>query len=208
MPNSSGPEVIFNETPLAGAFVVDIEPRVDERGSFARTWCAREFARHGLTDRLVQASVSRNAKAGTIRGMHLQLPPSGEAKLIRCVRGSIHDVIVDLRPQSATFMQYFSIHLSAESQRALYIPPLMAHGFQTLEERTEVFYQMSDFYAPELSFGFRWNDPAFAIDWPRRNDLTILPRDADYPDFDLSSFRATLVQSSAVASPKSMAGGS
>lgn len=200
--------MIFTETPLAGAFVVDVEPWVDERGSFARTWCASDFARHGLTDRCVQSSLSRNTRAGTVRGMHVQLPPSREAKLIRCVRGTIHDVIVDLRPESGSFLQHFAIRLTAQSQQALYIPPMMAHGFQTLEEHTEVFYQMSDFYAPELSFGFRWNDPMFAIAWPLQDDLTILPRDAGYPDFNPSLLRALLAERGGAPHVSPAAGGS
>ena len=156
----------FRETPLSGAFVVDIEPHLDERGFFARTWCSQEFAAQGLEHALVQVSISRNARRGTVRGMHLQLPPSRESKLVRCTRGSIYDVIIDLRPESPTYLRHFALELQAQASNALYIPPLVAHGFQTLADDTEVLYQMTDTHAPELVYGVRWNDPAFAIGWP------------------------------------------
>lgn len=173
----------FRATPLAGAFTVAIEPQADRRGYFARTWCSREFAAHGLPAQIVQTSVSRNLRRGTLRGMHLQLPPSQEGKLVSCLRGAIHDVIIDMRPQSPTYLQHFALELTAETHDALYVPPLMAHGFQTLEDGVEVLYQMSDFFAAELAFGMRWNDPAFKIRWPIGEDIVILPRDATYPDF-------------------------
>jgi len=184
----------FTPTPLAGATIVEIEPSTDHRGYFARTWCAREFAAHGLDSRLVQSSLSRNLQRGTVRGMHLQLPPSQEAKLVRCTRGAICDVIVDLRPDSATYLQSFAIELTETNHSALYIPPLMAHGFQTLADATDVSYQMTDFHAPELACGWRWNDPAFAIRWPITSGVTILPRDAEYADFDDAVFRSRLAQ--------------
>jgi len=182
----------FTPAPLAGAFVVDIDANEDERGLFARTWCEQEFAAQGLDSRLRQASFSRNRRRGTVRGMHLQLPPSREAKLVRCVRGRILDVIVDLRPDSATFGQHFGVELSAQNARALYIPPLMAHGFQTLEDDSDVAYQMTDLYAPGLGYGLRWDDPALGIDWPIREDVTILARDHDCPDFDPAAYRRVL----------------
>jgi dTDP-4-dehydrorhamnose 3,5-epimerase len=178
----------FTQTPLAGAFVVDVEPHRDHRGYFTRTWCEREFEAHGLPPRLVQASLSRNARRGTVRGMHMQLPPSQEGKIVQCLRGRIHDVIVDLRPDSATFLQHFGIELTAEEHNALYIPPWMLHGFQTLDDDCEVFYQMTDFHANELAFGARWNDPAFGIRWPIASGITIVERDGAYPDFDRAAY--------------------
>jgi len=155
---------------------------VDQRGFFARTYCEREFESHGLKSRYVQCSVSFNRYKGTLRGMHFQVAPHEETKLIRCTRGSIYDVIVDLRPASATFKQYVGLVLSAANGRMLYVPEGFAHGFQTLEDNTEVFYQMSQFYAPEHGRGVRWNDPAFGIEWPA-DERIILDRDQAYPDF-------------------------
>ena len=179
----------FRETPLPGAFVVEIEPHADPRGFFARTWCSQEFAVHGLATQLVQASMSRNTRRGTVRGMHVQLPPSQEAKLVRCSRGAIYDVIIDLRTDSPTFLRHFGVELSAASGNALYIPAQFLHGFQTLADESEVFYQMTDYFAPELVFGVRWNDPAFDIRWPSPDSVTILPRDAEYPDFSVEAYR-------------------
>jgi dTDP-4-dehydrorhamnose 3,5-epimerase len=175
--------VKFRATPLAGAFIVAIEPHADMRGYFARTWCSREFAAQGLPAQIVQTSVSRNLRRGTVRGMHMQLPPSREGKLVSCLRGAIHDVIIDMRPQSPTYLQHFAIGLNDQTHDALYVPPLLAHGFQTLEDGTELLYQMSDFFAAELTFGVRWNDPVFKIRWPIDAGIVILPRDATYPDF-------------------------
>jgi dTDP-4-dehydrorhamnose 3,5-epimerase and related enzymes len=171
---------------------VSLEPYADSRGFFARTWCAREFAAHGLPDTLVQSSMSHSERRGTVRGMHVQLPPSREAKLVRCARGAIYDVIVDMDPDSPTFLRHFGIELSATSYQALYIPPLMLHGFQTLQDASEVHYQMTDFYAPELGLGARWDDPAFGIAWPIRAPVTVLPRDAAYADFDVERYRREL----------------
>jgi len=179
----------FLPTPLAGATVLGIEPQVDARGFFARTWCAREFAAQGLPVQFVQTSISRNNRRGTVRGLHLQLPPSQEGKLVSCISGAVHDVIVDLRPESPTFLGHFAIELSADTHQALYIPPLLAHGFQTLRDDTEVLYLMTDYFAPELAWGVRWNDPAFAIGWPMTPPSAILSRDADYPDFDTAAWR-------------------
>lgn len=184
----------FAETPLPGAFVVELEPNVDFRGYFARTWCTREFADAGLPAELVQASLSHNVKRGTLRGMHMQLPPSREGKLVRCTRGRIFDVIVDLRPQSRAYMRHFAIELTADAQRALYVPPTMLHGFLTLDDDTDVFYQMTDFYAPAIGFGARWNDPAFGIRWPFEDDLVVAERDATYPSFDRRGYERRVTQ--------------
>lgn len=158
--------MIFQETPLAGAWVLEPERIEDERGFFARTWCRRDFAARGLDPAIAQCSVSFNHRRGTLRGLHFQAPPQEEVKLVRVTRGAVWDVIVDLRPESPTFRKYFSLILSAENRHELYIPKGMAHGFQTLEDGTEVFYQISEFYAPELVRGYRWDDPVFAIPWP------------------------------------------
>ena len=181
----------FRPTPIAGAFIVSIEPRSDERGFFARTWCAREFAAHGLPDVIVQSSISRSLRRGTVRGMHLQLPPSREGKLVSCARGVIYDVIVDLRPDSPSYLHHFGIELDSEPHEALFVPPLVAHGFQTLVDGTEVLYQMTDYFAPELGFGFRWNDPTFKVRWPL-GESVILARDQDYPDFDARTYERRL----------------
>lgn len=172
----------FTPTSLEGAFVVELEPHCDHRGFFARTWCQREFEEHGLDAQLVQCSVSYNERRGTLRGMHYQQPPHEEAKLVRCTAGAIHDVIVDVRPASPTYLRFIAVELSAANRRALYVPRGFAHGFQTLTDRCEVFYQMSAFFAPESARGFRWNDPLFAIEWPIDNPI-LVERDATYPDY-------------------------
>ena len=162
----------FTETSLKGAFIIDPEPVYDERGMFARTWCQEEFEAQGLKVTWVQNNVSLNYKRGTIRGMHYQTPPNEEVKLVRCIRGSIYDVIVDLRPDSPTFCQYTAVILSAENRRALYIPQSFAHGFQTLSDDSEVFYHMSAFYESSSARGFRWDDPIVSISWPE--PLTVI----------------------------------
>jgi dTDP-4-dehydrorhamnose 3,5-epimerase len=159
-------EMIFTETPLKGAFVIDLEPHMDERGFFARTFCAREFEKRGLNPKVAQCNLSFNSRTGTLRGMHFQKAPASEAKLVRCVRGAIHDVIVDLRLQSPTYRERFSVELTVDNRRALFIPEGFAHGFQTLTDMTDVEYQMSEFYSPGCSSGFRYDDAAFAIEWP------------------------------------------
>lgn len=179
----------FLESEIAGVFAIDIEPLSDERGFFARTFCEREFAQHGIEMRAVQSSTSFNRRRGTVRGMHFQWPPAREGKLVRCVRGAIVDVVIDLRPQSSTFMNHAAFNLDEIDRRSLYIPPGLAHGFQTLEDDTEVLYQMSDIYQAHLGTGVRWNDPAFGIRWPIE-ETTILERDASYPDFDATRFRS------------------
>ncbi len=159
-----------------------MEKYVDRRGYFARTYCEQEFASHGLNSSFVQCNVSFNKLKGTLRGMHFQTAPYEEAKLIRCTRGAIYDVIIDLRLGSPTFKRHFTIALSAENGKMLYVPEGFAHGFQTLEDNTEVFYQMSQFYTADHARGVRWNDPAFGIEWPA-DERIILERDQSYPDF-------------------------
>jgi dTDP-4-dehydrorhamnose 3,5-epimerase len=158
--------VLFSETRLAGVFIVEPERLEDERGFFARTWCPEEFEARGLSPRLAQCSISYNRKKGTLRGMHYQVAPYAEAKLVRCTMGAIYDVALDLRPGSPTFKQWISVELTADNRKMLYIPEGLAHGFQTLADDTEVFYQISEFYHPESARGVRWDDPAFAIEWP------------------------------------------
>jgi dTDP-4-dehydrorhamnose 3,5-epimerase len=179
---AEGKSVIFRETGLDGAFVVEIEPHPDARGFFARSWCQREFLEHGLNPALVQCNISYNVKRGTLRGMHYQVGPHAEAKLVRCTRGELWDVIVDLRPQSITYRSFFSLNLSAENRLMLYVPEGFAHGFITLEDATEIFYQMSEFYSPESARGFRWDDPFFNISWPMEASV-ISDRDATYPAY-------------------------
>lgn len=178
----------FTESPLRGAWIIAIEPHVDARGFFTRLWCSREAAEHDLPPHFVQSSLSRSHRRGTLRGLHMQLPPSREGKLVQCMRGRIWDVAVDLRVDSPTYLQHFGVELTADAHNAFYIPPGMLHGFQTLEDDTEVFYQMTDFYAPELACGARWNDPAFGISWPLGEPTVIAERDAGYPDFDRAAY--------------------
>jgi dTDP-4-dehydrorhamnose 3,5-epimerase len=175
--------MIFLESELHGVRIIEIEELADVRGFFARTWCEREFAQQGLAARMVQASVSYNKKKGTLRGMHYQAYPSEEARLVRCTRGATFNAVVDLRPHSPTFLRHLSLILTAEKHTAVYVPPGCALGFQTLEDDTEVFYQMSTFYAPAYARGFRWDDPAFGLQWPD-DDRIILDRDKTYPDFE------------------------
>ena len=175
--------MIFRETELQGAFVIELEKKLDSRGFFARSWCQQEFKAHELDTRLVQCNISFNAKAGTLRGMHYQLAPYNEVKLVRCTRGSIYDVIIDLRPDSKTYKHHFGITLSADNYKMLYIPKGIAHGFQTLSDNTEIFYQMSEFYHPEYATGVRWDDPAFGIAWPSGTERIIAEKDQSWPDF-------------------------
>lgn len=174
--------MIFTTTPLPGAFVVEPERFVDSRGFFARTFCAEEFEARGLNPRVAQANLSFNESRGTLRGMHYQRPPHAEAKLVRCTSGAIHDVIIDLRPGSPAFRRHFSALLSAENRTMLYVPEGIAHGFLTLEEGTEVAYQMSAAYSPDHGAGVRFDDPAFGIVWPEPIQV-IAERDRTYPDF-------------------------
>jgi dTDP-4-dehydrorhamnose 3,5-epimerase len=172
--------LIFTETRLAGAYLVDPERIEDGRGFFARTWCRDEFERHGLDPRLVQCNVSYNLRRGTLRGMHYQIRPHEEVKLVRCTQGAIHDVIVDLRPDSPTYRQWVAAELTAENRRMLYIPGGFAHGFQTLADATEVFYQMSETFHPESARGVRHDDPALAIAWPLEA-VNVAEKDRAYP---------------------------
>jgi dTDP-4-dehydrorhamnose 3,5-epimerase len=174
--------MLFRSSRLNGVFVIEPERLEDSRGFFARTFCRDEFNSHGLNATLAQCSISFNKKRGTLRGMHYQVKPHEEAKLVRCTRGVVYDVIVDLRSDSYTFKQWLATELTADSYQMLYIPEGFAHGFQTLEDNTEVFYQMSEAYHPECAAGVRWNDPAFGIDWPA-DDRTISSKDQNYPDF-------------------------
>ena len=171
---------------LKDAFLIDLEKREDSRGFFARTWCKREFEAHGINCQLVQCNLSYNTKKGILRGMHFQSSPREEAKVICCVQGAIFDVIIDLRSGSPTFSQHISVVLTAENRRMIYVPGGFAHGFQTLQDDTEIFYQMSEYYAPEFATGVRWNDPAFGIEWPADERL-ISDRDQSYPDFVIST---------------------
>jgi dTDP-4-dehydrorhamnose 3,5-epimerase len=166
---------------LAGAVLVELERHVDERGFFARTWCADEFAAAGLPEQFVQSSISWNEHRHTLRGMHWQSDPHGEGKLVRCTRGAILDVAVDLRPDSPTYLQHVAVHLDDDNRSALFLPPGLAHGFLTLVPATEVLYQMDYGYVPEAACGARWDDPAFAISWPARPEI-ISERDRSYPD--------------------------
>lgn len=176
--------MIFRETKLKGAFIIELKRLEDERGFFARTFCQEEFRAHGLNPRVVQCNISFNKQKGTLRGMHYQIAPYEEAKLVRCTRGAIYDVIIDLRPESPTFKQWVAAELTAENRRMLYVPEGFAHGFQTLEDNTEVFYMMSEFYHPECAKGVRWDDPAFGIKWPITSNVTISVKDRNYPDFE------------------------
>ena len=176
--------MLFRELELAGAYVIELEPHTDERGSFARTFCEREFAAHGLPVRFPQCNLSRNVRRGTLRGMHYEVP-SG-SKIVRCVAGAIQDVIADLRPDSRTRLRWVSVELTAKSGRALYVPEGCAHGFLTLSDETDVFYHMGDFFRPDAARGFRWNDATFGIEW-RSPPSVISERDATYPDFDPTS---------------------
>jgi dTDP-4-dehydrorhamnose 3,5-epimerase len=175
--------VIFTELELAGAYVLDLERREDERGFFARAWCANELAEHGLETRLAQANVSFNRLKGTVRGMHLQEPPHAEVKLIRATRGAVYDVIVDVRPDSPTRGRWAGVELSAENGRALYVPEGFAHGYQTLENGTETFYLVSEFYAPGAERGLRWDDPRLGIEWPQPGGAIVSEKDRSWPDW-------------------------
>lgn len=173
----------FVETEIAGVTVVELERQEDERGFFARVWCREELAAQGLTGELAQCSVSRNPRAGTLRGMHFQRAPHEEAKLVRAMRGAIFDVVVDLRPGSETRGRWLGVELDAESGRGLYVPEGVAHGFQTLADDTDVLYLISAAYAPDAAGGVRWDDPAFGIAWPPAAERVISERDRSWPDW-------------------------
>lgn len=176
--------MLFTETPLKGAYLIDVEQKSDDRGFFGRSWCKQEFETHGLNPALVQCNISFNKMRGTLRGMHYQSAPYEEAKLVRCTMGAIYDVIIDLRPRSNTFMQWLGVQLTADNHRALYISEGFAHGFQTLVHNSEILYQMSEFYHPEAARGLRWDDPAFGIEWPI-DTLIISDKDKNYSDWSL-----------------------
>ncbi len=178
----------FLESRLKGAFIIEPEPIEDERGFFARTFCRREFEARGINPDMVQCSLSFSRKKGTLRGMHFQAPPNVEAKLVRCTGGAIYDAIIDLRELSPTFKQWIAAELTAENRRMLYIPEGFAHGFQTLVDDTEVFYQMSEYFAPQSARGLRWNDPSFAIRWPQP-PTEISQIDREYQLFEDQSHR-------------------
>jgi dTDP-4-dehydrorhamnose 3,5-epimerase len=175
--------MIFTATELGGAWLVDLDPREDERGFFARAWDRVEFAERGLSAELAQCNVSFNHRRGTLRGMHFQHAPHAEVKLVRCTRGAIYDVIVDLRPDSPTWKRWLGIELTAENRRALYVPEGFAHGYQTLVDATETFYQVSAFYSPGAEGGVRWDDPAFGIEWPYADQPLMSEKDRAWPDY-------------------------
>jgi dTDP-4-dehydrorhamnose 3,5-epimerase len=172
--------MLFTETKLNGAFIIDLELKSDDRGFFARTFCAKEFEAHGLKPAVSQCNLSFNHKAGTLRGMHYQVTPACETKLVRCTRGAVYDVIIDLRPDSPTYRQHIGVELSADNRRALYVPEMFAHGYQTLTDDAEVVYQVTEFYTPGYERGARYNDPAFGIEWPMPVAV-ISDKDANWP---------------------------
>lgn len=172
----------FTETKLKDAWIIDVQELTDERGFFARAWCQKEFDERKMVSNIAQANMSFNHKKGTLRGMHYQVAPYEETKLVRCTRGGIYDVIIDLRPDSPTYREWIGVELTAETRRMLFVPRGFGHGFQTLEDNTEVFYQVSEFYTPGAEEGLRYNDPAFAIDWPETVSV-ISEKDANWPDF-------------------------
>ena len=181
--------MIFHQTCLNDVFVVDLEKREDERGFFARAWCKNEFKAHDIDSDIVQANISFNNKKGTLRGMHYQISPHEETKLIRCIRGGIYDLIVDLRPDSSTYKKSFGVELTQENRKMFVVPKGFAHGYLTLEENTEIFYQVSQFYAPGSERGIRWNDPALNLKWPEVGPLTLSEKDQNWPDFSDESLR-------------------
>jgi dTDP-4-dehydrorhamnose 3,5-epimerase len=191
----------FEPLAIADAALVRIESQPDLRGFFARTFCAEQFSARGMPAQAVQSSISYNERAGTVRGMHFQWPPSHEAKLVRCLRGRLCDVLLDLRPQSVSYLQHVAVILDDENRDAVFIPHGVAHGFQTMTDRTEVLYQMSDVFAPQLAAGVRWNDPAFGIRWPMTEGIVIAERDATYPDFDRQQLEAELARRGSGAVP-------
>ncbi len=175
--------MFFEPTPLDGAYTIELQRHQDERGYFARTWCCREFAEKGLATKLVQANMAFNRHKGTVRGLHYQCAPHAESKLVRCVRGAIFDVIVDLRPTSATYCRWFGTRLTSENGRMLYVPEGFAHGYQTLSDDSEIFYMVSEFYAPASEGGVRWNDLRFDISWPITDSVVISEKDRSWPDY-------------------------
>ena len=181
--------MLFTETPLPGAVLVDLERREDERGFFARTFCAREFEAAGFKAAVAQCNISFNHRCGTLRGLHYQRPPSAETKLVRCTRGAVYDVIIDLRPGSATFCRWYGVELSADGRTALYVPEMFAHGYQALTDGAEVSYQVGEFYAPGVEQGIRYDDPFFAIRWPLPVSV-ISDKDRSWPRFEPTTMDA------------------
>jgi len=175
--------MIFRETALEGAYIIEMEAFEDDRGFFARTFCRNEFAERGLNCNVAQCSISYNAVRGTLRGMHYQVEPHAETKLVHCVRGALYDVIIDMRPLSETYCCWFGVELNEGNRRLLYVPEGFAHGFQTLQDNTSVYYQISEFYAPQSARGVRWNDPVFGIDWPISEPI-ISEKDRHLPDYE------------------------
>ncbi len=173
----------FTETLVTGAYVVEPEPRGDERGFFARLWCQAEFAERGLDATFVQCNSSFSPGRGTLRGLHYQMSPFQDVKLIRCIKGAVFDVLVDLRRDSATYLRWFGIELSEQNRKMVYVPAECAHGYLTLEENSEVIYPVSQFYRPEAERGIRWNDPLFGIEWPLQGARTISAKDQAWPDY-------------------------
>lgn len=189
--------MIFMKTKIEGAYLLDIKQIKDERGFFGRSFCKTEFEEHGLNPAMVQVNVSSNDKKGTLRGLHMQVKPAEEAKLVRCTKGSIFDVFVDLRPQSETFLQWFGTELKADGFQLLYVPEGCAHGYLTLEDHTDVMYQVSQFYTPSAEKGFQWNDPSFNIEWPIE-PLVVSAKDQAHPLFDVEQW---LEQTSNISIP-------
>jgi dTDP-4-dehydrorhamnose 3,5-epimerase len=174
----------FTKTGLDGAFVIEIEPRLDERGFFARAWCRREFEEAGIRSSFVQANLAASNRKGTLRGLHYQMPPHAEAKLLRCIRGAVFDVMVDLRRASPTFRQWAGVELTADNHKMVYIPEGFAHGYLSLEDDTEVLYYVSAFYAPDAEGGCRWDDPALGIQWPRLSSYILSEKDRQWPPLE------------------------
>lgn len=175
--------MVFKETRLKNAFIIELEKIVDDRGFFSRVWCQKEFEANGLNVNVVQCNLAFNTSKGTLRGMHYQIVPHQEAKLVRCTRGKVYDVIIDLRSKSPTYLQWIGVELSSENRKMLYVPENFAHGYLTLTDNTELFYQVSNFYSPESESGIRWNDRKVNIKWPQTNGLTMTDKDKNWPDF-------------------------
>ncbi len=175
--------MIFKETKLKGAFIIELEKHKDARGYFARAWCKKEFEAYGLNTNIVQANVAFSLQKNTLRGMHFQIRPYQEAKLVRCIRGTVFDVIIDLRPNSITYCEWLGVELTLENHTMLYVPEGFAHGYLTLEYNAEVFYMVSQFYMPDLERGVRWDDPVFDVEWPETSDLVISEKDKNWPDY-------------------------
>jgi dTDP-4-dehydrorhamnose 3,5-epimerase len=179
--------MIFEELELQGAYMISIEKLEDSRGFFARTFCKQEFSKYNLRTKIVQSNISYSKRRGTLRGMHWQVRPFQETKLVSCFRGSVYDVIVDLRPTSTTYKHWVAVELTEDEHKMIYVPESFAHGFQTLEDDSVLFYQVSEFYSPEYERGARWNDPAFAIRWPTTPPTVLSNKDSSYPDFATKS---------------------